>query len=105
MTLCLKQTQTFVNNNVEFQGKHRTLNKLGYKAFDVVYKLNIHYHDAEVDSTTLNIICGGWFYVLIENVHTYKDVTTAGEGLQNLRVCSALVAFEKKGIFIGARML
>jgi hypothetical protein len=32
--------------------------------------------------------------------HLYGDVTIAGEGLQNLGVCSALRAFEQGGIFI-----
>jgi hypothetical protein len=34
------------------------------------------------------------------NFHLYGDVTTAGEGLQNLGLCSALRAFEQGGIFI-----
>jgi hypothetical protein len=32
--------------------------------------------------------------------HLYGDVTTAGEGLQNLGLCSALMVFEQGGIFI-----
>jgi hypothetical protein len=32
--------------------------------------------------------------------HLYGDVTIAGEGLQNLGLCSALKAFEQGGIFI-----
>jgi hypothetical protein len=32
--------------------------------------------------------------------HLYWDVTIAGEGLQNLDLCSALRAFEQGGIFI-----
>jgi hypothetical protein len=32
--------------------------------------------------------------------HLYGDVTIAGEGLQNLDLCSALRAFEQRGIFI-----
>jgi hypothetical protein len=32
--------------------------------------------------------------------HLYEDVTIAGEGLQNLGLCSALRAFEQGGIFI-----
>jgi hypothetical protein len=32
--------------------------------------------------------------------HLYGDVTIAGEGLQNLGLCSALSAFEQGGIFI-----
>jgi hypothetical protein len=33
------------------------------------------------------------------------DVTIAGEGLQNLGLCSALRAFEQGGIFIVAHLL
>jgi hypothetical protein len=32
--------------------------------------------------------------------HLYGDVTIAGEGLQNLGLCSALMAIEQGGIFI-----
>ena len=32
--------------------------------------------------------------------HSYGDITTAGEGLQNLGLCSVLRAFEQGGIFI-----
>jgi hypothetical protein len=32
--------------------------------------------------------------------HLYGDVTITGEGLQNLGLCSALRAFEQRGIFI-----
>jgi hypothetical protein len=32
--------------------------------------------------------------------HLYGDITTAGEGLQNLGLSSALTAFEQEGIFI-----
>jgi hypothetical protein len=37
--------------------------------------------------------------------HLYKDVTIAGEGLQNLDLCSALKAFEQGGIFIVPHLL
>jgi hypothetical protein len=37
--------------------------------------------------------------------HLYGDVTTAGEGLQNLGLCSALRAFEQGGIFIVQHLL
>jgi hypothetical protein len=37
--------------------------------------------------------------------HLYGDVTIAGEGLQNLGLCSALRAFEQGGIFIVPRLL
>jgi hypothetical protein len=38
-------------------------------------------------------------------VHVYGDVTNAGEGLQNLGLCSALRAFEQGGIFIVPHLL
>jgi hypothetical protein len=37
--------------------------------------------------------------------HLYGDLTIAGEGLQNLGLCSALRAFEQGGIFIVPRLL
>jgi hypothetical protein len=37
--------------------------------------------------------------------HVYGDVTIAGEGLQNLGLCSALRAFEQRGIFIVPHLL
>jgi hypothetical protein len=37
--------------------------------------------------------------------HLYGDVTIAGEGLQNLGICSALRAFEQGGIFIVPHLL
>jgi hypothetical protein len=37
--------------------------------------------------------------------HLYGDVTIAGEGLQNLSLCSALRAFEQGGIFIVPHLL
>jgi hypothetical protein len=37
--------------------------------------------------------------------HLYGDVTNAGEGLQNLGLCSALRAFEQGGIFIVPHLL
>ena len=37
--------------------------------------------------------------------HLYGDVTIAGEGLQNLGLCSALRAFEQGGIFIVQHLL
>jgi hypothetical protein len=37
--------------------------------------------------------------------HLYGDVTIAGEGLQNLGLCSALRAFEQEGIFIVSHLL
>jgi hypothetical protein len=32
--------------------------------------------------------------------HLYEDITIAGEGLQNVGLCSALRVFEQEGIFI-----
>jgi hypothetical protein len=37
--------------------------------------------------------------------HLYGDFTIAGEGLQNLGLCSALMAFEQGGIFIVPHLL
>ena len=37
--------------------------------------------------------------------HLFGDVTIAGEGLQNLGLCSALRAFEQGGIFIVPHLL
>jgi hypothetical protein len=37
--------------------------------------------------------------------HLYGDVNIAGEGLQNLGLCSALRAFEQGGIFIVPHLL
>jgi hypothetical protein len=37
--------------------------------------------------------------------HTYREVTIAGEGLQNIGLCSALRAFEQEGIFIVPHLL
>jgi hypothetical protein len=42
------------------------------------------------------------FYVPLKN---FSDVTIAGEGLQNLGLCSALRAFEQGGIFIVPHLL
>jgi hypothetical protein len=49
------------------------------------------------------IICGFTFRSRI--FHLYGDVTIAGEGLQNLGLCSALKAFEQGGIFIVPHLL
>jgi hypothetical protein len=37
--------------------------------------------------------------------HLYGDVTIAGEGQQNLGLCSALRVFEQGGIFIVPHLL
>jgi hypothetical protein len=37
--------------------------------------------------------------------HLYGDVTITGEGLQNLGLCSALRAFEQRGIYIVPHLL
>jgi hypothetical protein len=44
------------------------------------------------------------FYVPLKNI-SYGDVTIAGEGLQNLGVCSAPRVFEQGGIFIVSHLL
>jgi hypothetical protein len=38
-------------------------------------------------------------------IHLYGDVTIAGEGLQNLGLCSALRAFDQGGFFIVPHLL
>jgi hypothetical protein len=40
-----------------------------------------------------------------EFFHSYGNVTINGEGLQNLGVCSALMAFDQGGIFIVPHLL
>jgi hypothetical protein len=46
------------------------------------------------------------FYVLLKNISLiYGNVTIAGEGLQNLGLCSALRAIEQGGIFILPHLL
>jgi hypothetical protein len=45
------------------------------------------------------------FYVPLKNISLYGDGTTAGEGLQNLDLCSALRAFEQEEIFIVPHLL
>jgi hypothetical protein len=48
------------------------------------------------------------FYVPLKNISliwSLGDVTIAGEGLQNLGLCSALRAFEQGGIFIVPHLL
>jgi hypothetical protein len=39
------------------------------------------------------------------HLYRYGDVTIAGEGQQNLGICSALRAFEQEGIFIVPHLL
>jgi serine/threonine protein kinase len=58
MTLCLQQTQVFVEENVEFKEKYRDLKKLGHGAYGVVYKANVHYNDENVDNRAIKIMCG-----------------------------------------------
>jgi hypothetical protein len=47
------------------------------------------------------------FYVPLKNLnfHLYGENTIAGEGLQNLSLCSALRAFQQGGIFIVPHLL
>jgi hypothetical protein len=44
-------------------------------------------------------------YVRSRIFHLYGEVTIAGEGLQNLGLCSALLAFERGGVFIVPHLL
>jgi hypothetical protein len=46
-----------------------------------------------------------WFTSRLIIFHLYGDVTIAGEGLQNLGLCSALRAFKQGGIFIVPHLL
>jgi hypothetical protein len=47
------------------------------------------------------------FYVPLKNISLIwrRHLPSAGEGLQNLDLCSALRAFEKGGIFIVTHLL
>jgi hypothetical protein len=45
------------------------------------------------------------FYVPLKKFHLYGDVFIAGEGQQNLGLCSVLRAFELGGIFIVPHLL
>jgi hypothetical protein len=36
---------------------------------------------------------------------THGDITIAGEGLQNMGLCSVLMAFEQGGVFIVSHLL
>jgi hypothetical protein len=54
--------------------------------------------------TTIGLIIYG-FTSRSRILHLYGDVTIAGEGLQNLGLCSALRAFEQGGIFIVPHLL
>jgi hypothetical protein len=63
----------------------------------------------------LKLACCFWIiYLIINNLlfsfrsrifHLYGDFTIAGEGLQNLGLCSAHRAFEQGGIFIVPHLL
>jgi hypothetical protein len=49
-----------------------------------------------------------WLFTVLRPArifHLYGDVTIAGEGLQNVGLCSALKAFEQGGIFIVPHLL
>jgi hypothetical protein len=51
---------------------------------------------------------GDWLFTVLrpaQEFFTYGDVTIAGEGLQNLGLCSALRAFEQGEIFIVPHLL
>jgi hypothetical protein len=49
--------------------------------------------------------CSGDYKTNKQTKQIYGDVTIAGEGLQNLGLCSALRAFEQRGIFIVPHLL
>jgi hypothetical protein len=53
----------------------------------------------------INWLIFHYFTFPLRNFHSYGDVTIAGEGLQNLGLCSALRAFEQGGIFIVPHLL
>ena len=50
-----------------------------------------------------------WLFIVLRPAQEYftymETVTIAGEGLQNLGLCSALRAFEQGGIFIVSHLL
>jgi hypothetical protein len=46
-----------------------------------------------------------WFTFRSRIIQLYRDVTNAGEGLQNLGLCSALWAFEQGGIVVTPQLL
>jgi hypothetical protein len=71
----------------------------------IVSKLTIKFWMCQKCGTMidwLNIYC---FTSRSRIFHLYEDVTIAGEGLQNLGLCSALRAFEQRGIFIVPHLL
>jgi hypothetical protein len=46
-----------------------------------------------------------YMYISLKNFSLCGDVTIAGEGLQNLGLCSALRVFEQRWIFIVPHLL
>jgi hypothetical protein len=49
-----------------------------------------------------------WLFTVLrpaQELFTYRDITIANEGLQNLGLCSTLRAFEQGGIFIVPHLL
>jgi hypothetical protein len=67
------------------------------KYFETVEIANLKPHIFLIDH------CG--FRPSSKMFHLYGDVTIAGEGLQNLGLCSALRAFQQGGIFIVPHLL
>jgi hypothetical protein len=82
-----------------------------------------HYtHEVSVQSYSSYVLCGFrsllttdrplyrlidylLFYVPLKNFSLNGDVTITGEGLQNLDLCSALMAVKQGGIFIAPHLL
>jgi hypothetical protein len=62
-------------------------------------------------NSTPNVLTNDWlidyflFYVPLKNISLIWKVTIAGEGLQNLRLCSELRAFEQGWVFIVSHLL
>jgi hypothetical protein len=60
---------------------------------------------AGLELTTYRLLSKSTTPRLRQPVHLYGDVTTAGEGLQNLGPCPVLSVFEQGGIFIVPHLL
>jgi hypothetical protein len=73
----------------------------------LTYEIHKHWSSTNNHDSTVLIdylqfyvpLCGSRIF------HLYGDVTIAGEGLQNLGLCSALRAFEQGEIFIVPHLL
>jgi hypothetical protein len=72
-------------------------------------QLNVKAHDRKM--INMSFIKHWWLLLFLSFpsrsriFHSYEDITTAGEGLQNLGLCSALRASEQGGIFIMPHLL